>query len=130
MIVRPELRKPADLRGKTIAAPAGSTSHWQLMYFLQIAGLTDLVTVRHVQPSEVAVLWQAGQIDGTFLWAPYLHDLRAAFDTHTLTTGSALANLGGPTAMMYVAHTNYHAPKLSGIASKLHCLPKVYSPAK
>ena len=100
LILRPELRKLADLRGKTIAAPAGSTSQYQLQYFLQAVNLSDKVTVRTAQPSELAALWRAGTIDGCFVWAPHLQTLRAAFDTHTLITGSALARLGAPTATM------------------------------
>ena len=45
LLVRPYIQQPQDLRNKTIAAPAGSTSHYQLLYFLDLLKLTDAVTV-------------------------------------------------------------------------------------
>ena len=77
-----------DLRGRTIATPLGSTSHYQLMYFLRCAfarthapaqmhmhihapactcrliNMTEDVTVRTALPSEHVKLWQNGEIDG------------------------------------------------------------------
>ena len=100
LLVRPTIRKPSDLIGMTLAAPAGSTSHYQLLYFLKILNLSNTVTVQTAQPSELAELWRAGEIDGAFVWAPHLHALRAAFDAHTFITGSAITRLGAPTAIM------------------------------
>ena len=102
LLVRPTIREPSDLIGRTIAAPAGSTSHYLLLYFLKILHLSNTVTVRTAQPSELAELWRSGEIDGAFVWAPHVHALRAAFDTHTFTTGGALARLGAQTASMYI----------------------------
>ena len=110
LIVRPEIITPADLPGKTIATSQGSTSHYQLLYFLKLLNLDKVVTVRIAGPSEFAELWQTGAIDGVFVWSPYLQALRTTFDAHTLITSSALGDLGAPIADMYVAHiaTSYH----------------------
>ena len=102
LLVRRTIREPSDLNGKTIATPAGSTSHYQLLYFLQMLHLSNTVTVLLAQPSELTELWRAGEIDGAFVWAPHLHALRAAFDTRFLVLGSALARLAAPTATLYI----------------------------
>ena len=100
LIVRPNIRSAADLKGKTIASPAGSTSHYQLLYLLvcmpacmhahthartcphvcvygttpkEVLNLTASVTVRTAQPSEHADLWRVGEIDG--VCDPFLHSI-------------------------------------------------------
>ena len=100
LLVRPTIRTPSDLIGRTIAAPAGSTSHYQLLSFLHILHLSNRVTVRTAQPSELVELWRAGEIDGAFVWVPHLHSLRTSFDTHTFITSGALSGLGTSTATM------------------------------
>ena len=102
LIVRPDISTIRDLNGKTIAAPRGSTSHYQLLYFLHTINMTKSVSVRMAQPSELAELWQAGEIDGAFVWAPHSDQLRAMFDTRTLIAGGAVARLGAPTFVAYV----------------------------
>ena len=117
LIVRPEITTPADLPGKTIATPRGSTSHYQLINFLKLLNLDKLVTVRTAQPSEFAELWRTGGIDGVFVWSPHLQALRTTFDARTLITGTALGDLGAPTALMYVAHIAPLILRLSAIFS-------------
>ncbi len=63
----------ADLKGKTIAVPFVSTSHYQLMYALSEAGLTSKdVKLLNMRPPEIAAAWERGDIDATFIWAPVL----------------------------------------------------------
>ena len=97
LIVKADIQKIEDLKGRTIATPRGSTSHFQLVYFLHLLKLTDSVTVRLAQPSELEGLWRAGTIDGAYVWSPHLVRLRTAFDAQTLLTGSAVSQLGAPT---------------------------------
>ena len=87
---------------QTLACPAGSTSHYQLLYLIDQLKLRDVVTVRTAQPSELELLWRTGVIDGAFVWSPHLGRLRAAFKTRTLVTGAAVAQLGAPTFIAYI----------------------------
>ena len=100
LIVRPGIKTPTDLQGKTIATPRGSTSHYLLLYFLKILNLERAVTVRMAQPAELADLWRAGAIDGTFVCSPHHQAMKDMFATRTFITGIALENLGAPTAQM------------------------------
>ena len=102
LIVRPNIRNPQDLHGKTLACPAGSTSHYQLLYLIDQLKLRDVVTVRTARPSELEDLWRTGVIDGAFVWSPHLDGLRAAFKTRTLATSGAVAELGGSTFTAYI----------------------------
>ena len=63
----------ADLKGKTVAVPFVSTSHYQLMYALTEAGLTTRdVKLLNMRPPEIAAAWERGDLDATFIWAPVL----------------------------------------------------------
>lgn len=63
----------ADLKGKTVAVPFVSTSHYQLMYALSEAGLTSKdVKLLNMRPPEIAAAWERGDLDATFIWAPVL----------------------------------------------------------
>jgi len=63
----------ADLKGKKIATPFVSTSHFQLLYAMNKAGLkpTD-AQILNMRPPEIAAAWGRGDIDATFIWEPVL----------------------------------------------------------
>jgi taurine transport system substrate-binding protein len=67
----------ADLKGKKIATPFVSTSHFQLLYAMQQAGLkpTD-AQVLNMRPPEIAAAWGRGDIDATFIWDPVLTNVK------------------------------------------------------
>ena len=124
LIVRPNIRNPRDLHGKTLACPAGSTSHYQLLYLIDQLKLSDVVTIRMAQPSELEGLWRTGVIDGAFIWPPHLDRLRAAFKTRMLVTGSAVAQLGAPTFIAYICH---HECLIWGCPDSGHAVTFIYS---
>src|SRR5260370_33236080 len=63
----------ADLKGKKIGTPFVSTSHFQLVYAMQKAGLkaTD-VQILNMRPPEIAAAWGRVDIDAAFIWDPVL----------------------------------------------------------
>lgn len=66
-----------DLKGKKIATPFVSTSHFQLLYAMNKAGLkpTD-AQILNMRPPEVAAAWNRGDIDATFIWDPVLAQVK------------------------------------------------------
>ena len=67
----------ADLKGKKIATPFVSTSHFQLLYALNKAGIkpTD-AQILNMRPPEIAAAWGRGDIDATFIWDPVLSTVK------------------------------------------------------
>ena len=63
----------ADLKGTKIATPFVSTSHFHLLYAMELAGLkpTD-AQILNMRPPEIAAAWARGDIDATFIWDPAL----------------------------------------------------------
>jgi taurine transport system substrate-binding protein len=63
----------ADLKGKKVATPFVSTSHFHLMYALELAGLKSAdVNVLNMRPPEIAAAWSRGDLDAAFIWDPVL----------------------------------------------------------
>lgn len=68
-----DVKATADLKGKTVAAPFGATTHYHLLAALKIAGLdTKDVMIVDMQPPDMLAAWQRGDIDGGFVWEPTL----------------------------------------------------------
>jgi len=67
----------ADLKGKKIGTPFVSTSHFQLLYAMQKAGLkASDAQVLNMRPPEIAAAWGRGDIDATFIWDPVLSTVK------------------------------------------------------
>jgi taurine transport system substrate-binding protein len=67
----------ADLKGKKVATPFVSTSHFHLMYALELAGLKPGdVQVLNMRPPEIAAAWGRGDIDAAFVWDPALATIK------------------------------------------------------
>lgn len=65
----------ADLKGKTIAAPFGTTSHYALLNALKLAGLSaDDVTLLDMGGQDIVAAWTRGDIDAAYIWSPALDE--------------------------------------------------------
>ena len=89
MTVRVEagIKGPADFKGKKVATPFGSTSHFRLLGFLKTNGLTQRdVTVLDMKAAAIVAAWSRGEIDAAYVWAPakskILADGGALFPTY------------------------------------------------
>ncbi len=67
----------ADLKGKKVGTPFVSTSHFQLLYAMQKAGLkASDAQVLNMRPPEIAAAWGRGDIDAAFIWDPVLSNIK------------------------------------------------------
>ena len=78
MVVRKEIAKIADLRGKTVAASApGTAPYFTLAWFLKKNGLSVKdVKVVNLEPGPAAQAFIAGQNDAAMTYEPYLSSVR------------------------------------------------------
>ncbi len=73
------ITKPADFKGKKVATPFGSTSHFRLLGFLKTNNLTQSeVTVLDMRPDAIVAAWTRGDIDAAYVWAPAKSKLLAS----------------------------------------------------
>ena len=87
---------PQDLRGKTIAVPFASTSHFHLLFALEQFGIGPKdVTVLNMQPPQIAAAWERGDIDAAFVWDPALGKIKK--NGKVLITSGTLSSWGKAT---------------------------------
>ncbi len=79
MVVRSNVQKIADLKGKTVAASApGTAPYFTLAWFLKKNGLSVKdVTVVNLEPAAAAQAFVAGQNDAAMTYEPYLSTVRS-----------------------------------------------------
>ena len=68
----------ADLKGKRIAVPFTSTTHFHTMVALEANKVNPAdVRILNMRPPEIAAAWERGDIDATFVWDPVLAKVKA-----------------------------------------------------
>lgn len=88
--------EPADLKGKRLAVPFVSTTHYHAMFALEQFGLTEKdVQLINMQPNTIAAAWQRGDIDAAFIWDPVLGSIKKSGSV--LITSKILSNWGKAT---------------------------------
>jgi taurine transport system substrate-binding protein len=87
------IKSVADLKGKKVGVPFVSTTHFHLLYAMELAGLkrTD-VNILNMRPPDIAAAWQRGDIDATFIWDPVLSTVKK--DGKVIVTSGELCKKG------------------------------------
>ncbi|MCP2343551.1 taurine ABC transporter substrate-binding protein [Actinomadura rupiterrae] len=96
----------AGLKGKKIATPFSSTSHYSLLAALQDAGLKETdVKIVDLEPPDIQAAWTRGDIDAAYVWTPVLSALEKT--GKVLVTSKDLAAKGKVTADLAVVRTAF-----------------------
>lgn len=99
MVVRNDagIKSFADLVGKTIAAPFGSTTHYLLLQALADEGIDPAsMKILDLSPKDITVAWSRGDIDAAWFWEPNL-DKTVSDGGHIFMTSGIMASRGYPT---------------------------------
>lgn len=99
MVVRTdkEIKSFADLEGKTIAAPFGSTTHYLLLQALADEGIDPAsMKILDLRPNDIAVAWSRGDVDAAWFWEPNL-DKAVKDGGNIFMTSGIMAQRGYPT---------------------------------
>ena len=85
-----------DLKGKKVATPFVSTSHYQLMVAMKLDGLSAKdVNVMNLRPPEIAAAWERGDIDAAFIWDPVLSKIKG--NGKAIASSKSIGAKGYPT---------------------------------
>jgi len=96
----------SQLKGKKIAVPFASTSHYSLLNALKQAGLKESdVKLLDLEPNDIHATWKRGDIDAAYVWYPVLNNL--VKDGKILTGSDKLAKQGIITADLVVARRDF-----------------------
>jgi taurine transport system substrate-binding protein len=101
------IKSIADLKGKKIAMPFNSTTHFHTMVALEQAKVNPAdVQILNMRPPEVRAAWARGDIDATFIWNPVLAETQKD-GVVILTSGKISQDTGKATFDGYVANKNW-----------------------
>lgn len=114
----------ADLKGKRIAVPIGSTAHFSLMGALQHEGIAvGDVTIIGMKPDQIAASWEQGVIDAAWIWQPVQSEL---LKSGTLIIGAdEVAAWGFPTFDGWVVNREFGQAHKAEIVAFLKEIDKV-----
>ncbi|MFC6082676.1 taurine ABC transporter substrate-binding protein [Sphaerisporangium aureirubrum] len=96
----------AGLRGKKVASPFASTSHYSLLAALDQAKVPESeVKIIDLEPQDILAAWTRGDIDAAYVWLPVLDTLKK--NGKVLITSRELATAGKPTLDLGVVSTAF-----------------------
>ncbi|WP_421220519.1 taurine ABC transporter substrate-binding protein [Aeromonas enteropelogenes] len=106
LVVKQDLPSPAALAGKRIAVPFTSTTHYSLLAALRHWGVDPAsLQIVNLQPPAIIAAWQRGDIDGAYVWAPALNELRK--EGKVLTDSAQVGKWGAPTLDVWVVRKEF-----------------------
>lgn len=98
-----------DLKGKRLAVPFGSTTHFSLLKALDLNKIDQSeVEILDMQPQDILAAWERGDIDGAFVWHPTLGKIKES-GGQVLITAEELANEGIITADLGIVNKEFAA---------------------
>ena len=107
LVVKPTIKTPNDLKGKKIAVPFSSTSHYSLLSLLKLEGINqNELTILDMVPVDMFAAWQRGDINGGYLWQPTLDKMKNDGGTILATSGD-LAKRGYATFDVSVVRSEF-----------------------
>ncbi len=106
LVVNEKVTAPQDLKGKTIAVPFGSTTHFHMMFALDQFNINPKdLRVIDMSPPDMVAAWERGDIDGGFVWDPALGRMKGK--GRVLITSGDLSNWGKATFDAMVARKGF-----------------------
>ena len=118
------IKSLADLKGKRVAVPVGSTAHFSLMGALQHEGIAEGdVTIMSMPPDQIAAAWGQNAIDAAWIWQPVQSEI---LKTGTLLIGAdETAAWGFPTFDGWVVNTEFGAAHKDEVVAFLKEIDRV-----
>ena len=99
MVVRTSknIKSFKDLKGKTVAAPFGTTTHYLLLQALSDDGVDPgSMKILDLPPADIASAWIRGDLDAAWFWEPNL-DKAVKNGGHIFMTSGVMEKRGYPT---------------------------------
>ena len=107
LVVKKNINSISDIRGKKIAVPFGSTSHFTFLSLLKLEKIEEKeLTILDLQPQDMVAAWQRGDIDGGYIWYPNLPKMVES-NGKILVTSADMAEKGVVTADLGVVRKEF-----------------------
>ena len=107
LVAKAGITSIADLKGKKVATPFASTSHYSLLAALEAEGLSASdVDIIDAEPDDIYATWTRGDIDAACVWNPNLAKLESEGGTVLISSGD-LAEDGKTTYDLAVVRNEF-----------------------
>ncbi len=111
LVVNPDskIKSAEDLKGKTIATVFSSTSHYSLLKYLEVNGISASdVDIVDMNASAIVAAYERGDVDGAFIWDPQVTEL-VNDGGEILTSAKEMAEQGYATMDMEIVKSDFAA---------------------
>ena len=113
----------AGLKGKKIGVPFVSTTHFHLLFAMELSGLKQSdAQIVNMRPPEIAAAWERGDLDATFIWDPVLATVKKT--GKVLVTSGELSKKGKATFDGLIVHRNWAAKNKDFMVALVKALAK------
>lgn len=100
------IEKPEDFKGKKVAVPFVSTTHYSLLAALKHWGVDPKsVEILNLRPPEIAAAFTRGDIDAAYVWDPALGKIKE--NGKVFASSADVAKWGAPTFDAWIARTDF-----------------------
>jgi taurine transport system substrate-binding protein len=118
------IKTVADLKGKKVGVPLGSTAHFSLLGAMRHAKVDQAgVTVLGMKPDQITAAWSQKQIDAAYVWDPALSRIKA--DGKVITHSGEIAKQGFPTFDGWVVEPKWAKANEAFMVAFIKVLDKV-----
>ncbi|WP_298012384.1 ABC transporter substrate-binding protein [uncultured Castellaniella sp.] len=122
------IAQPADLKGKTIGVPIGSTAQLSLTGALKHWGISEKdVHILGMPPQQINAAWTQKNIDAAFVWNPVQSEILKT--GKRLVSAGEVAKWGFPTFNAWVANEKFlasHKKELAAFAKAMNAANQEY----
>mmetsp|Transcript_7127 Transcript_7127/g.16685 ORF Transcript_7127/g.16685 Transcript_7127/m.16685 type:complete len:1479 (-) Transcript_7127:954-5390(-) len=105
------IENPFDLVNRTLGVPFGSTMHYQVLYILDLFGITGSVELLNLSPTQIMETWDAGTIDAAACWGEarehVLGEGKSLNVASTLVSAGVMGDWGRPTFGVVAARRTF-----------------------
>lgn len=121
------INSPQDLKGKRVATPFVSTSHFHLLVGLEKVWKISPRDVRilNMQPPQIVAAWQRGDIDAAYVWPPALAEIQKS--GKTIADSEEIGKASVPTFDGLVADKAWAEKNPKFMAAFTQVLAKAYA---
>lgn len=101
-----EISDVASLKGKKVAVPFGSTTHYHLLLAMGKEGLGEKdVEILNMTPAAIVAAWEKKEIDAAFVWGVALENIKKS--GKVILSSKDMADKGDPTFDAVVVRTEF-----------------------
>lgn len=124
------IKTVADLKGKKIATPFGTTSHYALLNALRLGGVNpNDVKLLDMSGGDIVAAWTRGDIDAAYIWSPALDNCLKANGT-IITNDGDLAKKNVIIPEIGIARTDFAKKYPTLVSQYVKALINVYNLVK